>query len=151
MVPRDAHEDIRLATVVLAPALITAASRELRTLCARWIHISGRRAPGPFVAVSGASTHPAGLRRYFERAWGGTLFVEDLAALDAAAQNALLALVEKQAHPRGDTPCRARVIAGASRHLNVERASGAFSDALFYRLNVVHINLMVHAGKYARV
>jgi DNA-binding NtrC family response regulator len=34
------------------------------------------------------------------------------------------------------------VVAGASRHLDMERATGAFCTPLFYRLNLIHINLI---------
>ena len=46
---------------------------------------------------------------------------------------------------RRTRPCGSRatrVIAGSNRSLRTDLAAGAFSDVLFYRLNVIHINLM---------
>jgi DNA-binding NtrC family response regulator len=142
VLPPQVHEELRLAALVPASALITSARDAWRLLCARWIHAASRCAPGPFVAVGPQSAHPGGVRRKFERAWGGTLYIEDITRFDAATQQSILSLLESRPAANG-APNRVRVIAGASRHLTSDRASGRFSDELFYRLNVIHINLVV--------
>lgn len=162
------EDDLRLAAVLDVPVLVTADSRAQRNLFARLIHDIGS-GPGPFVtfssddvrgAVGGSNVlphrHPEHmiLRRQFERARGGTLFIDDITVLRAAAQFQLLSLLEErwsqdssglQAH------ARVRVVAGASRHLDKERAAGAFYDPLFYRLNLIHINLIPNAPDAERL
>jgi DNA-binding NtrC family response regulator len=136
--PSAAEEDLRLASSVDLPVLITASSQRLRNACARLIHVNGRRARGPFVAV--AADEPD-VDRHFEQAALGTLFIDDIVRLDDPAQSTLLRLLDARFSP--DMPQRrlVRVITGASRHLTAERRTGHFSDELFYRLNAVHINL----------
>ena len=141
--------EFQLAAQVRVPVLITADNRERREICARLIHASGTNGQGPFV-VSCDATGAGGtlgsfvrerardngaiLRQQFESALGGTLFIDDITRLSQEAQAQLWCLLEE--YQSG-----VRVISGASRHLDVERATGAFCDALFYRLNVVHIDL----------
>jgi two-component system NtrC family response regulator len=159
------EEDLRLAARVAVPVLVTADSRDHRNMCARLIHDIGVAGGGPFVTFSTDGPHPAAvdadvmptprdrdtdredvvLRRQFERARGGTLFIDDIAKLRASAQAQLLSLLEERA--RYGSQVRSdggpvRVVAGASRHLDMERATGAFCTPLFYRLNLIHINLI---------
>ena len=149
------EEDLRLAAQVDVPVLVTADSRDHRSLCARLIHDIGIAAGGPFVTFSTGglsivSSTPREreetvLRRQFERARGGTLFIDDIATLRAAVQAQLLSLLEERV--RHESSIRSsggpvRVVAGASRHLDMERATGAFCTPLFYRLNLIHINLI---------
>jgi DNA-binding NtrC family response regulator len=84
---------------------------------------------------------------WFERAAGGTLFIDRIGDLSASSQGRLLSLLTEQSRDRGETtpPHRARhvrIIAGSNRSLGPDLAVRAFSDALFYRLNVIHINQM---------
>ena len=132
-----AAEDIRLSATIHAPVLITAQSRRLREVCARLIHLNSVCRRGPFTTVASGEEN---LARRFDAAAEGTLFIDDVTTFDAAAQRTLLALLNASACP----PYRraARVIAGASRRLNHERAGGAFAQDLFYRLNVIHIDLI---------
>jgi DNA-binding NtrC family response regulator len=149
------EEDLRLAAQVDVPVLVTADSPDHRSMCARLIHDIGIAGGGPFVTFStgGLSIVSSGprdceenvLRRQFERARGGTLFIDDIATLRAAVQAQLLSLLEERARhgsSRGSSGAPVRVVAGASRHLDMERATGAFCTPLFYRLNLIHINLI---------
>jgi DNA-binding NtrC family response regulator len=81
------------------------------------------------------------MQRQFEEARGGTLFVDDIARLTRPAQVQLHALLVEE-RMRRNSRTRVRVVAGASRHLDPERASGTFCPALFYRLNLIHVDLM---------
>ena len=45
-------------------------------------------------------------------------------------------------HPSRARSTAVRLISGANRHLGAERRSGAFSERLFYRLNVIHLDLL---------
>lgn len=140
-------DDIDLAAHVLAPVLVTSADPDERQMCARLIHASGDFVHGPFVAtdVNGDLPHDDVLRHQFDQARGGTLFIDDIATLTSAAQAQLMSLLEEHAHAHRSTPeldARVRVIAGASRHLAAERETGAFSEPLFYRLNVIHVDFI---------
>ena len=80
-------------------------------------------------------------------AWWHSL-IDDLAGLTPEAQAQLYCLLEDRtlretaAVDAGADDEGVRVIAGASHHLDAERAQGGFCEAVFYRLNVVHIVLM---------
>ena len=152
---------IRMASAVDVPVLVTSPKRDERDLCARLIHATSHRGSGPFVSFSPEMTaalkmHARGasrrqhhdesiLRHRIERARGGTLFVDDVLSLTAKAQRVLLALLEERAPittvDLSATRPSVRVIAGASHHANTERSRGAFNDAVFYRLNVLHLDL----------
>jgi DNA-binding NtrC family response regulator len=153
--------EIRLASAVDVPVLVTSPKRDERDLCARLIHATSHRGSGPFVIFSPEMTaalqmHARGssrrrhhdesiLRHRIERARGGTLFIDDVLSLTSKAQRVLLALLEERApittvDPWATRPS-VRVIAGASHHANTERSRGAFNDAVFYRLNVLHLDL----------
>jgi CBS domain-containing protein len=152
--------DVHMASQTQTPVLITAASRERREMCARLIHARGRGGgPGPFVAyeVNGSRPKVAAsvtaqygadesntLRHHFAQAVGGSLFIEDVAALTSGEQAELFSLLHRPPDwsERPQARRAVRVIAGASRHLDSERASGAFSEPLFYRLNVIHVDLL---------
>jgi DNA-binding NtrC family response regulator len=156
------EDDIWLAAQVKAPALITAGTRDQREVCARLVHAIGRDCRGPFVSVRCEAGELAGdsrashrridgedasmLRSHHELARGGTLFIDEVAALPADAQAQLLAML-------GDRPSsessaarfqstNVRVIAGASHHLDAELLAGVFCDRLFYRLNLVHVDFV---------
>jgi DNA-binding NtrC family response regulator len=158
------EDDLRLAADVHVPVLITAETSREREVYARLIHVNGARARGPFVkigpqvvaadeggAVGFGRTRsraggPLSLRCRFEEARGGTLFIDDVVALTADAQMQLLSLIDEHARASAGAPAASvavRVIAGASRHFGDDRASGAFYEPLFYRLNVIHMDLTV--------
>jgi DNA-binding NtrC family response regulator len=137
------HEPLRV--------LITAASREQREEYARFIHENGETRRGPFVIFQPAA-NPGDdpgrpIRRQFDEARGGTLFIDDIARLTPAAQRLLYRSLEAcQPLPGTEQGTGVRVIAGAPRHLASECAGGAFFEPLFYRLNVIHIDLTSGVG-----
>lgn len=147
-------DDVRIAAAADVPVLITAESGPERELCARRIHGQSRCGGGPFVALrfntptsqkEGATLsrnkpRPLGwLRQSFEQARGGTLFIDDIVTLSADAQHQLWSLLGERVRPA--SACEVRIVAGASRHVDTDRASGAFNEPLFYRLNVIHLDL----------
>ena len=151
------EEDLRLAAGVDVPVLVTADSRDHRNLCARLIHDIGGYGGGPFVTFSTddmGATADVVLRRQFEQARGGTLFIDDIAMLRAATQAQLLSLLEERLRdgsPVAPSGGQVRVVAGASRHLDTERETGAFCTPLFYRLNLIHIDFIPkHAESQAQ-
>lgn len=139
-----AAEDIRLGAGIHSPVLITAASRRLREVCARLIHLNSLCGRGPFTAATADATD---LVARFDATAEGTLFVDDIAMFDVSAQRILMDLLDRG--PRPPYVTTARVIAGASHRLDRERANGAFAEDLFYRLNVIHIDL-VDPGAWER-
>ncbi len=135
-----------------------------KELVARTIHSLSPRRGGPFVAVNcgalpdtlleselfgykagaftGAATDKPGR---FALAAGGTLFLDEIAEVKTAMQVKLLrALQERMYDPLGATrpePCDARIIAATNRDLAAELRAGAFREDLYYRINVVRIEL----------
>jgi DNA-binding NtrC family response regulator len=135
-----------------------------KELVARAIHYEGGRREGPFVTVDCGSVHASLLESelfghlkgaftgavedkvgFFERASGGTLFLDEVGELPAELQPAFLrALQEKRVRPVGGTEyihADVRVIAATGRDLEEEVAEDRFRGDLFYRLNVVRIDL----------
>jgi two-component system response regulator FlrC len=131
---------------------------------ARYIHACSQRARGGFIAVNcaalpetmleailfghrrGAFTGAAGEGEgLFRAASGGTLLLDEIGEVPLALQAKLLrALQEKEVLPVGATRAEAvdvRVIACANRDLAGEVAAGRFRADLYWRLNVVPVNL----------
>ena len=141
-------DEVKLAAATPVPVLITAESRVARVACARLIHDNGLGRPAPFVSarpVEASSqtisteadrvTDADDMAHWFDQAAGGTLFIDDIDGLNRQEQEHLLWRLEE--HALG----RVRVIVGTGRSLRADIAAGAFSDALFYRLNVIHVDL----------
>jgi DNA-binding NtrC family response regulator len=135
-----------------------------KELVARSIHLQSRRAGGPFVAVNvgalpetlveselfgyqrGAFTGAAVDRRgLIEQADSGTLFLDEIGDMPLATQVKLLRTLESNEVRRlGDNASRIvdlRVIAATHRDLRAEAAAGRFREDLYFRLNVVQIDL----------
>ncbi|MGH7732056.1 MAG: sigma-54 interaction domain-containing protein [Candidatus Eiseniibacteriota bacterium] len=135
-----------------------------KELIARTLHLQSRRAAGPFVPVNvgalpeslieselfghvrgaftGASDDRPGL---IEAADQGTLFLDEIGDMPLATQVKLLRTLEESEVRRvGGNATRMvdiRVIAATHRDLSREVAAGRFREDLFYRLNVVQIEL----------
>ncbi len=144
--------------------LIQGESGTGKELVARALHFNSRRAGHPFLAVNcgaipedlleselfghskgaftGAVNDKAGL---FRAASGGTVFLDEIAELPLALQSKLLrAIQEREVTPVGtSTPVKfdARIVAATNRDLEKEVSDGRFREDLFYRLNVVEIDL----------
>lgn len=144
--------------------LITGESGTGKEVIAKAIHYNSRRSSKPFVAINcgaipenlleselfgyskGAFTdacqHKKGL---FEEAHGGTMLLDEIGELPLALQVKLLrVLQEGEVRRIGDTrPTRidARILAATARDLVQEVRRGSFREDLFYRLNVIRIDL----------
>ena len=144
--------------------LVEGPSGSGKELFARAIHDQSRRSSGPFVAVNcgalpdtlleselfgyrpgaftGATKEKPGR---FELARGGTLFLDEIGDISPAVQVRLLrVLQEKEYEPLGSTgPVEAdvRVVAATHKPLAGLVAQGSFRDDLYYRLNVVRLEL----------
>ena len=93
-------------------------------------------------AFTGATTDRVGL---FERANGGTIFLDEVAELPLDMQPSLLRVLQAQeVLPVGGTDVReisVRVVAASHRDLRLEVAAGRFREDLFYRLAVIQLHL----------
>jgi two-component system response regulator AtoC len=91
-------------------------------------------------AFTGASTSQEGL---FQRAHGGTIFLDEIGEMPLSLQPKLLrAIEEKDVLPVGSThPIRVdvRIIASTNRDLKKEVEESRFREDLYYRLNVINI------------
>ncbi len=131
---------------------------------AQAIHQSSHSRTGPFIAVNcaalsetlleselfghekGAFTSAIGLRRgRFELAEGGTIFLDEVGDVPAAMQAKLLRVLQERRFERvggqETIPVDVRVIAATNRPLHRLVKQGKFREDLYYRLNVVKIDL----------
>jgi two-component system, NtrC family, nitrogen regulation response regulator NtrX len=144
--------------------LITGPPGVGKEVVARLVHVSSRRAEGPFVVINAATMAPErmevelfgceagflGAERprqigTFERAHGGTLLLDEVADMPLETQGKILRALQEQSFIRLGGQRRievdVRVIAASNRDLQAEIAAGRFREDLFYRLNVVPIRV----------
>jgi DNA-binding NtrC family response regulator len=147
-----------------ANVLIQGESGTGKELVARSIHFNSERAENPFLAINcgalpeslleselfghtkgsftGAVANKKGL---FRSAAGGTIFLDEIGDMPPLLQVKLLrALQEHEVTPVGaSTPVKfdARIIAATNKKLEIEVADGRFREDLFFRLNVVEIDV----------
>lgn len=134
-----------------------------KELVARALHDASPRADGPFVPVDcgalpetiieselfghekGAFTGAVGAPGLFRVADGGTLFLDEVGEIPGPVQAKLLrALQHKEVRPLGATaaqPVDIRVVAATHRDLSSMVEAGTFRMDLFYRLDVVRIEI----------
>ena len=147
-----------------ATVLIHGESGTGKELVARAIHYHSRRAGRPFVAVNsaaipselleselfghekGAFTGAIGRKiGKFEAAAGGTLFLDEIGDMDLPLQGKLLRVLQEKEFDRvgGTEPIRTDVRVLAATHRNLDKAvrEKRFREDLFYRLNVIQINI----------
>lgn len=156
----------RIEQVAPTPAtvLIQGPSGTGKELVARALHALSPRADKPFVAVHCAALAPSLLeselfghvkgaftgatedrKGRFEIADGGTLFLDEISEIDLATQVKLLRVLEtRTVEPVGSAtpvPVDIRLVAATNRDLRAWVEAGKFREDLYFRLNVVDINL----------
>jgi PAS domain S-box-containing protein len=144
--------------------LITGETGTGKELMARTVHALSRRSKGPFVALNcgalpdtlleselfgykagaftGATKDKPGR---FALAKGGTLFLDEIGDVSPALQVRLLRVLQEHSfEPLGGTetlPTDVRIIVATNRDLTQLTKSGQFREDLYYRVNVVRIEL----------
>lgn len=144
--------------------LITGESGTGKELIAQAIHENSARKEKPFIVIhcggipetlmeselfghrkgafTGATHDKKGL---FEAGDGGTVFLDEIADLSHAIQVKILRVVQEKAFkPVGETQdlqVNVRIISATNKNLEDEVIAGNFREDLFYRLNVIHIDL----------
>jgi two-component system nitrogen regulation response regulator NtrX len=157
---------VRQAIDRVAPAnsrvLISGPAGSGKEVVARLLHARSRRSDGPFVVVNCATMEPdrveielfgaespPGDERHkvgmLEQAHNGTLFLDEVSDMPLETQGKVVRALQEQIFERVGGTTRVevdvRVVAGATRDLAAEIREGNFREDLYYRLNVVPIEV----------
>lgn len=161
---RQVYQMTRQVAPSSATVLLTGETGTGKELIARALHELSSRTTGPFIRVNcgalseslleselfghvkGAFTSANENRTgRFEAAHGGTIFLDEINSVSFKLQVKLLRVLQEQEFERvGDTrtiKVDCRVVAATNRDLPDEIAEGRFREDLYYRLNVVPIDL----------
>jgi len=136
------HEDVAARSA--ATTLITAPTASEVEHLARRIHAASSRAAYPFVQTSAAAlpVKPRALLEacaaLIEAAAGGTLLLTAVEEMPAIAQDRFSETLA-ELHSSRAPSVAVRLIAGTTVSLRERIADGAFSERLFYRLNIIHV------------
>lgn len=147
-----------------ASVLITGPSGTGKELIARAIHYNGERRDRPFVSVNcgalaeslleselfghekGAFTGAVTMKKgRFEIADGGAIFLDEVGEMSPALQVKLLRVLQEMSFERvGGTrtvDVDVRIISASNRDIKEDVAAGLFREDLYYRLNVIHMEV----------
>ena len=160
----DVFELISHVAETISTVLIVGETGTGKELVARAVHEASPRRAAPFVAVNcaalpeslleselfghekGAFTSAAGQRKgRFELAHGGTIFLDEVSEIPLAMQAKLLRVLQERRFERvggsQTVEVDVRVVAATNRDLLRLAKEGKFREDLYYRLNVVKIDL----------
>lgn len=132
-----------------------------KELAAELIHSQSSRASGPFLVVNAASLSPEQMEvelfgeedangtptriGLFEKAHGGSLLLDEVADMPRGTQNKILRVLTEQRFQRsgGSTyvTVDVRVMSAATKDIEAEIVAGRFREDLYYRLNVVPLEV----------
>ncbi|MGQ9687552.1 MAG: sigma-54-dependent transcriptional regulator [Desulfobaccales bacterium] len=157
-------ELVHIIADTMATVLITGESGTGKSLLGRYIHSHSSRRHKPFIKISCGSLaetlleselfgHVRGAftgairdkKGKFEEARGGTIFLDDINSASPNLQVKLLRVLQEKVIERvgGNTPIHAdvRIITATNTPLKDEVAKGNFREDLYYRINVVSLNI----------
>ncbi len=157
-------ETVKQVADATASVLVTGESGVGKELVADALHHQSSRASGPFIKVSCASFaetlledelfgHEKGAfsgavssrKGRFELAHGGTLFLDEIGEISQSTQVKLLRVLQERQFERLGSEktitVDVRLVAATNRDLKAEVESGRFREDLYYRLNVIHIEV----------
>ena len=161
----EAKDLARKFAITESTVLITGESGTGKELFAQGLHTASQRSSGPFVAVNcavlpenlleselfgydkGAFTGALkdGKPGLFELAHGGTLFLDEIGELPLRIQTLLLRVLQERTVRRigGDRiiPVDVRILTATNRHLEKEVEDKQFRSDLYYRLNILSLEL----------
>ena len=158
------RSQIKRAAPSNATVLISGENGTGKELVARMLHYESRRSHRPMVEVNcaaipeelieselfghekGAFTGATERRKgKFDQANGGTLFLDEIGDMSLKTQAKILRIIQEQVFERvgGATPIRVdvRIIAATNKALQKEIDAGRFRQDLFYRLNVIPLQV----------
>ncbi len=129
----ELRQRVRSVARTRAEVLVTGPPGAGVSKVAEVIHFLSPGAPGPFVKHSSASLDATALETAFQAAAGGNLFLDEISTLPTDMQYAVLERIEQDAE--------ARLIAGSTADLENAVAAGNFHAELYYRLDVMRVNV----------
>ena len=161
---QDVLRSVNRAAGFSSTVLLTGESGTGKELLAHALHARSPRADGPFLAVNcaaipeslleselfghergaftGAIRARAGL---FEQAHGGTLLLDEIGDMPLQLQTRLLRVLEdgrvRRIGGNSDTAVDVRLVAATAQDLEAAVAAGRFREDLFYRLNVLRVQI----------
>lgn len=150
------YATVKKSARVDAPVMITGETGTGKELVGRALHNQSPRKAGPFVSVS-CATIPGTLigEELFgskekgpgriEQAMGGSLFLDSVTDLPAEQQMLLLRFMQsgqiERINGSQSVPCDVRIITASSNSIDDAVKSGLFREDLYYRLNILHIEI----------
>jgi DNA-binding NtrC family response regulator len=148
--------DEEVASRSSARLLITASTQHEVETVARRVHGGGSRAPFPFVHIGGGEFPVE--REILQQYWtsvlaaaaGGSILISAVEETPPAVQDELvewLARLEFARRPSAEV----RLISGTTVSLFDRVAAGAFSDRLFYRLNIIQVRVGDEGARVALI
>ncbi|MCB9481471.1 MAG: sigma-54-dependent Fis family transcriptional regulator [Desulfobacteraceae bacterium] len=161
---KKVYETIQMAAPTDVTILITGESGTGKNMAARAIHSLSKRKNENFVTVNcptipenileselfgykkGAFTHATSNKKgLFEEAENGTIFLDEIGEISHSIQKKLLRVIQdKEIKPLGDTKTikiNTRIITSTNQNLLNLVREGKFREDLYYRLNVINIEM----------
>lgn len=161
---RDVNHTLERVAPSNSRVLITGPAGSGKEIAARHIHKQSKRASGAFIVVNCATMMPETVEETlfgketvlqdgstsvqvgtFENAHNGTLFLDEIADMPLETQGKIVRVLQEQNFTRLGGSSRVqvdvRVIAATSKIMPDEISAGRFREDLFYRLNVVPVEI----------
>ena len=161
---QEIYDLIRKVSLSKTSVLITGESGTGKELIANAIHYNSPRKERPFISINcgaltetlleselfghekGAFTGAVSMKKgRFELADGGTLFLDEVSEMSPALQVKLLRVLQEMEFERvGGTrtiDVDVRILSASNKDLKDDVATGRFREDLYYRLNVIHIEV----------